>query len=494
MADTTTTNLLLTKPEVGASTDTWGTKINTDLDSVDAVFAAAGTGTSVGLNIGSGKKLKIVGDIIDTNGNELLKVTATASAVNELTLANAATGGVPTLTASGGDTNIGIELISKGTGEITANVNGSDVFNASSNFGFKNRIINGAMVIDQRNAGAEVNPAVSGTYYLDRYVAQSTAASKFKIGQNAGTVTPPTGFTKYLGCTSLSAYTAGASESFNVQQRIEGLNVADLAWGTASAATVTLSFWAYSSLTGTFGGVVNNAAVSTRSYPFTYTISASNTWEYKTITIAGDTSGTWLTTNDLGILVVFSLGAGATVSGTSGVWASANYRSSTGATSVVGTNGATWYITGVQLEKGSTATSFDYRPYGTELLLCQRYYEKSYAQGTVPGTGSTSGSGGGIVSAALLGSTAGNTGFFPQGIPFKVTKRTAPTLVAYDFDGTANAVRIYPTDAKKTGVTAFANLADTGAFQFMSFDASSATAMTAYTNGMNFSWTASAEL
>ena len=373
MADSTTTNLLLTKPEVGASTDTWGTKINTDLDSLDAVFAAAGTGTSVGLNIGSGKKLKLVGDVIDTNGNELLKVTATASAVNEVTLANAATGGTPTFTASGDDTNIGMKFVGKGTGEVTAKVNGKDVFNASSSMGFKNRIINGAMVIDQRNAGAEVNPAVSGTYYLDRYFVLSSVASKFKIGQNAGSVTPPVGFNYYQGLTSLSAYSVLAADYFLVCQRIEGYNFADMAWGTANAATVTLSFWVRSSLTGTFGGALRNSA-NNRSYPFTYSISSANTWEQKTITIAGDTSGTWVgATNGIGVEVFFSLGVGSTYSGTAGAWAGANYLSATGATSVVGTSGATLYITGVQLEKGSTATSFDYRPYGTELALCQRY-------------------------------------------------------------------------------------------------------------------------
>ena len=242
-------------------------------------------------------------------------------------------------------------------------------------YGFKNRIINGAMVIDQRNAGTEVNPAANGIYYLDRWQVTSSAASKFKIGQNAGAVTPPTGYINYLGCTSLSAYSVGAGEAFVVRQKIEGLNVADLAWGTASAATVTLSFWVRSSLTGTFGGSLQNSAQD-RSYPFSYTISAANTWEQETVTIAGDTAGTWLTTNGVGLIANFSLGAGATLSGTAGAWAAADNRSATGTVSVVGTNGATLYITGVQLEKGSTATSFDVRPYTTELQLCQRYYYK----------------------------------------------------------------------------------------------------------------------
>lgn len=238
----------------------------------------------------------------------------------------------------------------------------------------KNRIINGDMRIDQRNAGASVTPA-DGTYTLDRWRAGVSAASKLTIQQNAGSVTPPAGFTNYLGVTSSSAYSISSGDYFTLAQIIEGFNTADLSWGSADAQKVTLSFWIRSSLTGTFGGSLRNSSVN-RSYPFTYSINTANTWEYKTITVAGDTSGTWLTNNGTGIIVTFGLGVGSTLSGTAGVWAGANYNSATGATSLVGTNGATLYVTGVQLEAGDTATPFERRNYGQELRLCQRYFQK----------------------------------------------------------------------------------------------------------------------
>jgi hypothetical protein len=249
----------------------------------------------------------------------------------------------------------------------------------------KNRIINGAMVIDQRNAGASVTQTTSAPYTLDRWYAFGSQNSKFTVQQNAGSVTPPVGFINYLGATSSSAYTVGSSEQFNIAQPIEGLNITDLAWGTANAKTVTLSFQVYSSLTGTFGGSLRNSSTN-YSYPFSYTISSANTWTSISITITGATSGTWLTTNGVGIYVNFSMGAGSTLSGTAGSWSSNNYTSATGATSVVGTNAATFYITGVQLEVGSSATSFDYRPYGTELALCQRYYANTYNTGVAVGS------------------------------------------------------------------------------------------------------------
>jgi len=247
----------------------------------------------------------------------------------------------------------------------------------------RNRIINGAMVIDQRNAGASVT-ANNAVFGVDRFTTLASVSSKLNVQQNAGAVTPPAGFTNYLGYTSTSAYSVGAGEVFATSQNIEGLNVSDLGWGTANAKTVTLSFWVRSSLTGTFSGFFTNAD-STRSYVFSYTINAANTWEYKTITIAGDTTGTWLTTNGRGIRLFWTLAAGSSLTGTAGSWVAGDKYGVTGTTSVVGTNGATFYITGCQLEVGTQATSFEYRQYGTELALCQRYGIPVYSESLVFG-------------------------------------------------------------------------------------------------------------
>lgn len=349
MADSTTTNLLLTKPEVGASTDSWGNKVNADLDLVDSVFAAAGTGTSVGLNIGSGKKLKLVGDVIDTNGNELLKVTATASAVNEVTLANAATGNAPTMTASGDDTNIGFKLVAKGTGEITAKVNGSDVFNASSSFGFKNRIINGQLNINQRG--------VSGTVTL---TAGSYGHDRFKGGASGCTYT-------FATSNNVTTLTISAGSLIQV---VEGLNL--------ESGTYTLSW------TGTVQGKIG----------------------------AGSFSATGVT--------------GSITGGTN-----TNIEFNTGTLSLP------------QLEKGSTATSFDYRDYGTELFLCQRYYE-TYSNGT--GTGS--------ISEGLTAAFP-TTGICRGFVPFKVTKRASPTVTVPTTYTTINST--VGNTSPSTGGSSFAS-------------------------------------
>ena len=279
--------------------------------------------------------------------------------------------------------------------------------------GFKNRIINGAMMIDQRNAGASVSTASSNTTYtLDRFQVYYAQTSKFTIQQNAGSITPPVGFSNYLGITSSSAYSSLSGDYFFLRQSIEGLNVADLSWGAASAQPVTLSFWVRSSLTGTFSGVLRNGAENL-TYAFTYSISSANTWTAVSVTVAGPTSGTWLTTNGIGIEVMWNLGSGsAGLTGTTGSWVSGGYFGATGSVSVVGTNGATFYITGVQLEEGSTATSFDYRPYGTELALCQRYLPVYTAS---------------AANELICYAQAASTTVFRAIIPFQVTTRVKST-------------------------------------------------------------------
>ena len=234
----------------------------------------------------------------------------------------------------------------------------------------RNKIINGAMTIDQRNAGAAVTPTAS-QYFIDRFFAQLNVTSKFTT--ELATATPPVGFSTYLRVTSSSAYALASGDVAALGQPIEGFNCADLAWGTSSAKPAALSFWVRSTLTGSFGGTIQNNGQA-RSYPFTYTISAANTWEYKTITIEGDTSGTWLTNNGIGVHVKFSIGTGTVFSGTAGSWSSSIFLQPTGSTSIISTSGATWDLTGVQLEAGDTATPFEHRSYGAELALCQRYF------------------------------------------------------------------------------------------------------------------------
>ena len=304
----------------------------------------------------------------------------------------------------------------------------------------RNKIINGAMVLDQRNAGASVTPT-NGQYTLDRWKAGLAVASKFSVQQST---TAPDGFSNSLFVTSLSSYAVGSGELFDIHQLIEGFNTADLGWGTASAKTVTLSFWVRSSLTGTFGGSVLNGA-SNYSYPFSYSISAANTWEQKTVTITGPTAGTWIgSTNGLGMDIYFGLGVGSTYSGTAGSWSANLYLSATGATSVVGTSGATFYVTGVQLEAGSVATPFEYRSYGAELALAQRYYYNSYPGGN-SGAGHTF-AGGVIPGAPSIAECC---------VSFPVSMRTLPTVTFPDGLGQSGVASASLAAASQIDTTGF---------------------------------------
>jgi hypothetical protein len=235
----------------------------------------------------------------------------------------------------------------------------------------RNKIINGAMVIDQRNAGASVTSA-GPIYTVDRWSWYSQSGSAHTIQQNTDA---PAGFSNSLKVTVGTGASPSASHQNIVWQPIEGYNAANLGFGAAGASTVTLSFWVKSSLTGTFNAWFQNSA-SDRAYVSTYTISVANTWEQKSITIAGDTTGTWLKTNGRGLSVGWSLGCGSNFNATANTWTSSDRKSTSGATSVVGTSGATFYLTGVQLEVGSKATPFEHRSYGDELARCQRYLQR----------------------------------------------------------------------------------------------------------------------
>jgi hypothetical protein len=273
----------------------------------------------------------------------------------------------------------------------------------------RNRIINGDMRIDQRNAGASVSINNSSAYTMDRWFVDEQTDGVCSVQRST---TAPAGFTNSLLFTTTTADASlGASQYVYIGQAIEGFNVADLGWGAAGAQTVTLSFWVRSSLTGTFGGSLRNGAAN-RAYPFTYTINSANTFEYKTVTVSGDTTGTWATDNAAGLWVFFGLGVGSAFSGTAGAWAGSNFLSATGGVSVIGTLNATWQVTGVQLEVGTVATPFERRQYGQELALCQRYFYRNDA-------------------VTYFNGNSGNGTVARGGAKFGVTMRATPAITVF---------------------------------------------------------------
>ena len=448
MAITYTGNLKLGLPTTGTESGTWGDVVNQQITTLvdqsisGTVSLTSMTNADYTLTNGNGNaanEARYMALLVPSS----LTLTAARNIIVPSTskmyiVKNATTGGYSVTVKTSAGTGIEVPngntmlLYCDGTNVIVA----FDTMNTVSQnggqlAGLRNRVINGGMVIDQRNAGASVATTTTGAlgYVVDRFAYYVTQASKLTVQQNAGAVTPPAGFSNYLGFTSTSAYSVVAADLFLAIQRIEANNTVDLAWGTANAKAVTLSFKVYSSLTGTFGGAVNSYA-GNYTYLFSYSIPVANTWTTVSIQIPGPTAGVWGTGVNAGIQINFSLGAGSTGSGTAGSWSASSLFSVTGAVSVVGTNAATWYVTGVQLEIGSVATTFEQRPYGLELALCQRYYEKSYNAADVPGTAGANGYE--YWYNAQTGASAGIK------VSYKVTKRAVPSsLSIYSTSGGA---------------------------------------------------------
>jgi len=331
--------------------------------------------------------------------------------------------------------------------DASGNVSFGGTAAMSSSF-LRNRIINGDMRVDQRNAGAAVTVSTP-TYNLDRWKAYDQSDAVFTVQQDSSA---PTGFVNSAKVTITTADASiGAAQYNYFSQLIEGLNVSDLAWGTASAQSVTLSFWVRSSVTGTFGGAFANSAYN-RSYPFTYSISVANTWEQKTVTVAGDTSGTWLTTNGVGIAIYFDLGTGADNTGTSGAWVGAGNIGADSTVQLATTLSATWYITGVQLEVGTVATPFERQIYSNQLAQCQRYYGKTFLSGTAPAQNI------GVTASLFACSYTVNQ---PIAVNWKypATMRTAPTITTYSPD---NASANWSTQGGSRPTVAVQSIGDQG--------------------------------
>jgi hypothetical protein len=312
---------------------------------------------------------------------------------------------------------------------------------------YRNRLINGDFNINQR---AATSTTAGGTYIADRWSLSSSNANITHSLFSTANLTPnPTAGR----LTATTGTAAGAANFWGLVQSIEGTLVADLRWGTASASTITVSFWLRSSITGTFGVAIRNSAIN-RSYVTSVTQNVAGTWEYKTVTIPGDQSGTWLTTAAAGIIVHITAGAGTNFLTTANTWTAGNFLGPTGMTNAMATNGNTFDVTGVQVESGSVATPYEFRPFTSEILLCQRYYFTSYIYGTAPGAASASNG-----SYRVVGNDPSNGLFMSSRWP--VSMRGTPGVVIYQpLTGALSNLRNTQTGASvglSTGIVADAN-------------------------------------
>ena len=462
----TLTTPVLGTPSSGTLTSCTGLPIGTGVSGLGTNVA-----TALAVNVGSsGAVVTNDGALGTPSSGTVTNLTGTASININGTVGatTASTGAFTTLSASGASTF---------TNSAPSVIGG---------LGFRNRIINGDMRIDQRNEGASVSVSTGGQPYgVDRWNGQGTAAAGV-FSMQRSTSTPPAGFTNFTRITTTTADASPAAGSvYNFRHQIEGNNLQDFQFGAATAKTVTISFWVRSSLTGTFSGAFSNSAFN-RAYPFTYAISVANTWEQKSIAIAGDTTGTWLTDSGIGLRVYFDLGSGSTYRGTGGAWAASGLIGATSAVRVISTLSATFDLTGVQLEIGNAATEFERRPFGQELTLCQRYYATSIETGKIVTDFATlnTGSVGGI-----MGYSSGAGGDMFQCMSFPVAMRANPTLTLYSgANRTAGSVRDMTTG---TDVAGFPNGGATSSNKGMGYLAGNA-----LTSGRmyGFHYVASAEL
>lgn len=294
-----------------------------------------------------------------------------------------------------------------------------------------NLIINGGIEVDQERAGAAQTGMTSAgaTFNLaDLFYFFTAGAGVFTAQQVADA---PAGLENSLKLTVTTADASlAASDQYAIFTKIEGTRIMRLGWGAAGASAASLGFWVKAHRTGSYSACVKNAA-GTRSYPFTFVVNAADTWEYKTKTIPGDTTGTWLTTSAAAMQVVWCVASGTTALGTADTWAASNLAGVTGTINGVAATTDIFQITGVTLIPGSVSVpqalvTTAIKPFGEELQLCMRYYEKSFNYGTAPATALGTSVGSLYVNYVVTAGAVNNYGTMHT---FKVRKRAVPIMV-----------------------------------------------------------------